>query len=218
MSRVAEDLIRQLRARGDETVRTGMAKFGIQSGNALGITIPALRILAKPHRCNHELALELWASGIHEARILASMVEDPEKATSGQMDDWTAGFDSWDLCDQACLNLFCHTPHAWKKARQWSKRRSEFVKRAGFSLMACLAVHDKEAGNKEFEELLPLIEKASDDNRNFVRKSVNLALRQIGKRNPRLRNAAVASAKRIQIRGAPASRWIARDALRELER
>lgn len=218
MSQTAAEIVRALEAQRDESRREGMARFGINADNALGISIPTLKRLARPNRRNHELALALWACGIHEARILAVLIEDPGKVSARQMDEWTGDFDSWDVCDQACLNLYCHTPHAWKKARQWATKKREFVKRAGFALMACLAVHDKDAGNQDFESLIPLIEDASDDNRNFVRKSVNWALRQIGKRNATLRKSSIACAKRILKRNTPASRWIARDALRELAR
>jgi 3-methyladenine DNA glycosylase AlkD len=195
----------------------GMARFGISVDGALGIPIPELRRMAKSLGKNHSLAIELWDSGIHEARILASMVDEPSKVTESQMESWVADFDSWDICDQVCANLFSHTPFAWSKAEEWTKREAEFVKRTGFALMAVLAVHDKEAKDKDFMKLLLILKKGATDERNFVRKAVNWALRQIGKRSIALNRAALTTAWEIKDVDSKAARWIAADAIRELD-
>jgi 3-methyladenine DNA glycosylase AlkD len=194
-----------------------MARFGINPDRALGVRIPDLRRLAKQVGTDHSLALGLWKTGIHEARILASMIDDPAAVTERQMESWVGDFDSWDLCDQCCGNLFDRTPFAFDKAVEWAGRDEEFVKRAGFALMAWAAVHDKTADDRVFIEFLPLVEREADDDRNFVKKAVNWALRQIGKRNRRLNRAAVSVARRLAKRNdSPAARWIGTDALREL--
>jgi 3-methyladenine DNA glycosylase AlkD len=195
----------------------GMARYGISSKNTLGVSIPRLRSMAKRIGTDHALALELWASGIHEARILAALVDDPADVTEAQLERWARDFDSWDVCDGVCSNLFDRTPFAHRKAVAWSARREEFVKRAGFVLMAALAVHDKRSPDSRFMKYLPLIEREAADERNFVKKAVNWALRQIGKRSPALNRAAIAAAKRIRTCDSKAARWIAADALRELE-
>ena len=193
-----------------------MARFGINVDNALGISVTQLRKLARQIQRDHDLAEQLWATGIHEARILASIVDLPSEVSEAQMEAWAAEFNSWDLVDQCCGNLFDKTPFAWDKATQWSRREEQFVKRAGFSLMAYLAVHDKKAPDARFERFLPIIEREASDDRNFVKKSVNWALRQIGKRNARLNEAAIRRAERIKRIDSKAARWIASDALREL--
>jgi 3-methyladenine DNA glycosylase AlkD len=193
-----------------------MARFGINVDNALGISVTQLRKLARQIQRDHDLAQQLWASGIHEARILASILDLPSEVSEAQMEAWAAEFNSWDLVDQCCGNLFDKTPFAWDKATQWSRREEQFVKRAGFSLMAYLAVHDKKAPDARFERFLPIIEREASDDRNFVKKSVNWALRQIGKRNGRLNEAAIRRAERIKRIDSKAARWIASDALREL--
>jgi len=194
-----------------------MARFGIATKRALGgSSIPYLRWLAKRLGKDHQLAAELWASGIHEARILAAMVDEPSEVTDEQMEAWAAEFDSWDVVDGVCGSLFDKTSLAYRKAEQWSSRQEEFVKRAGFSLMAMLAVHDKKAPDTSFERFLPIIEREAGDRRNFVRKAVNWALRQIGKRNPALNAKAIAAAERIQANGVRSAKWVASDALREL--
>ncbi|MBI3740452.1 MAG: DNA alkylation repair protein [Chloroflexi bacterium] len=195
----------------------GMARFGINPKNTLGISIPKLRALAKEIGRDHALAQKLWASGIHEARILASMVDEPARVTPAQMDRWVRGLDSWDVCDNVCGNLFDKTPHAWKKAIAWSKRSREFEKRAGFALMAYLAWHDKHARDAQFEKFLPHLARGATDERNFVKKAVNWALRQIGKRNRALNRAAIRIAREIAQKDSRAARWIAADALRELQ-
>ena len=207
----------ELRSLANPANVLGMARYGINPKNTLGVSIPRLRSMAKRIGTDHALALELWASGIHEARILAALVDDPAEVTEAQLERWVRDFDSWDVCDGVCSNLFDRTPFAHAKAVQWSARKEEFVKRAGFVLMAALAVHDKKSPDSRFRKYLPLIEREAADERNFVKKAVNWALRQIGKRNPRLRRAAIAEAKRIAKIESRAARWIAADALRELE-
>ncbi len=193
-----------------------MPRFGVRVERAYGIPTPALRRLAREIGTDHELAQQLWDSGIHEARCLAAMVDDPAQVTATQMDRWARAFHSWDIVDGSCCHLFVYTKPAWKKALEWSRREEEFVKRAGFSLMAYLAVHDKRAPDARFTRLLPIIRRAANDERNFVKKAVNWALRQIGKRNRRLNRLAIRTARDIRRMGSPAARWIAADALREL--
>jgi len=211
-------ILSQLREMGTPAVREGMQRFGIDTTHALGVSIPALRALAKEIKKDHALALALWASKYHEARILASMIDDPAQVTVRQIDAWVKDFNSWDLCDQVCGNLFDRTAFVVEKAIAFSKRKEEFVKRAGFALMAEYAVHNKKAGDEVFLAFLPLIEKEAHDDRNFVKKAVNWALRQIGKRNARLREAAILTAERMLQQDSKAARWIARDALRELKK
>jgi 3-methyladenine DNA glycosylase AlkD len=212
----SEEIILQLEALGNPEAVAGMARFGIKADHTLGISMEELRRLAKRVGRNHALAGELWASGIHEARILACLVDEPRLVTEEQMERWVGDFDSWDVCDQCCANLFDRTEIAFGKAAEWSGRSEEFVKRAGFALMAALAWHDKAAADEKFEALLPLIKSGAVDDRNFVKKAVNWALRQIGKRNPRLNALAIETAKEIQALDSRAARWVAADALREL--
>jgi len=194
----------------------GMARFGINPENTLGISIPELRSMAKEIGKDHALAQELWTSGIHEARILAAFVDDPKKVTEVQMEWWVADFDSWDVCDQVCCNLFDRTPYAYQKALEWSCREEEFVRRAGFALMAWLPVHDKKAGDEQFEIFFPAIIRESSDGRNYVKKAVNWALRNIGKRNRSLNQRAIETAEKIARIDSKTAHWIARDALKEL--
>jgi 3-methyladenine DNA glycosylase AlkD len=193
-----------------------MARFGIKTEFVLGISMRTLRKIARETGKCHQLALELWASGIHEARILAGLVDEPELVTGAQMDEWAREFDSWDVCDQCCLNLFAKTLFAFDKVIEWSNRPEEFVKRAAFSLIACLAVNDKKANDAAFLAFLPIIKREANDERNFVKKAVNWALRQIGKRNLALNERAIATAKEIASMPSKSARWIAADALREL--
>jgi 3-methyladenine DNA glycosylase AlkD len=211
-------LLAVLRSKADPKNLEGMRRFGISGKTVYGISIPEVRSLARKTGLDHELAIELWKSGVHEARILASMIDDPRLVTTGQMEDWIRDFDSWDLCDQCCGNLFDRTEFAYAKAREWSTRKTEFEKRAGFALMAELAVHDKITANREFRKFLTIIEKkGGDDDRNFVKKAVNWALRQIGKRNSQLNAEAIATALRmLEKKDLPAAKWIATDAIREL--
>jgi 3-methyladenine DNA glycosylase AlkD len=192
-----------------------MARYGIKTDSAFGVRIPVIRKIARETGKSHELAGKLWAAGIHEARILAAMVDEPGKVTKAQADRWAGEFNSWDLCDQACNNLLDKTPFAREKAFQWSGDKREFVKRAGFVLMATLSVHDKKAPDADFEVFFPVIIAQSGDARNYVKKAVNWALRQIGKRNPALRKKAALCAKELLKTGTPSAKWIATDALRE---
>ena len=212
-----ETILAELSAWANPINVAGMARFGISAKNTLGVSMPVLHSLAKSHRKNHELALELWESSIHEARILASLVDDPKKITVEQMEKWTAEFDSWDVCDQVCSNLWERTPFAYEKAVEWSRREEEFVKRAGFVLMARLAVSDKKAPDDKLAAFLPEIEHGATNKRNFVKKAVNWALRQIGKRSIDLNRQAIAAAEKIAAIDSAAARWIAADALRELK-
>ena len=209
-------LLEKLKSFSNPEAVAGMARFGINLKNTYGISIPTLRKMAKEIGRNHLLAQRLWNSGIHEARILAGMIDLPEEVTEKQMERWVRDFDSWGVCDQVCSNLFDRTKVAHKKAIDWSKRGEEFVKRAGFVLMATLAVHDKEAGDKEFWKFLPIIKREARDERNFVKKAVNWALRQIGKRNRHLNQTAIKTAKEIQGIDSKPAKWIASDAIREL--
>jgi 3-methyladenine DNA glycosylase AlkD len=209
-------MLAALRARADPKNVAGMARYGISSAGTLGVPMPVIRHLAKQAGRSHALAAELWASGIHEARILATLVEEPPRVTRRQMNRWARDFDSWDVCDQACQNLFRYTPFAWAMAAEWAGAEGEFPRRAAFALMAGLAVKAKQAPDADFEALLPLIAGAATDERNLVKKAVNWALRAIGKRNPHLRRAAIAAAENIRAIDSPAARWIASDALREL--
>jgi 3-methyladenine DNA glycosylase AlkD len=195
----------------------GMARYGISSKNTYGVSIPNLRNMAKEVGVNHDIAHQLWVSGIHEARILASMIDDPKLVNEGQLEKWVSDFESWDVCDQVCMNLFEKSPLACRKIVEWSRREEEFVRRAAFALIACLAWHDKEAEDKKFIKLFPLIIQGATDERNFVKKAVNWALRNIGKRNLNLNKAAVNTAKEIQRLDSKAARWIASDTIRELE-
>ncbi len=212
----AKAILAEMRAQGNPAAVREMAKFGTSAEGALGLSMPFLRGIAKRTGRDHALAQDLWASGVHEARILAALVDEPEKVTEPQMEEWASGFDSWDLCDGCCANLFDRTPHAYRKAIDWSGRREEFVRRAGYVLMAGLAVHDKKAADEEFLKFFPAIERGSTDPRNFVKKGVNWAIRQIGKRNMKLNRAALGLAKRISSKESPSAKWVASDAIREL--
>ena len=213
----AEDVIRQLKAQGSTKHLEGMSRFGIQTSKALGVSVPQIRQMGRKLGPDHDLAQELWRTGFHEAKILASMIDVPEQVTMEQMERWAKEFDSWDVVDGCCGNLFDKTPFAVKKAKEWCKRQEEFVKRAGFVLMAELAVHDKEMHDEDFRAFLPFIVEGSNDERNFVKKAVNWALRQIGKRNKNLNGAAIRTARVIAKSNIRPAKWIASDALRELE-
>jgi len=211
-----DDILKKLKGLSDPKAVEGMARFGINPENTFGVSIPNLRKIAKETGIDHTLAQQLWASGIHEARILAGMVADPKKTTEEQMESWVKDFDSWDVCDGCCMNLFEKTRFAYQKAVEWSSSDKEFIKRAGFVMMARLAVSDKKADDKQFELFFPIIKREASDNRNFVKKAVNWALRQIGKRNLNLNGKALATAKEIQEIDSKSARWIAADAIREL--
>ena len=212
-----EQIIQQLESLANPEDVEGMARYGINPKKAYGVRMPELRRISKEAGKNHELAQKLWEYGYTETRIMASIVEDHKLVTEKQMENWVSQFNSWDICDQCCMNLFRKTSFAYKKIFEWSSRNEEFVKRAAFTLIATLAVHDKKANNSIFEELFPLIIKESVDNRNFVKKAVNWALRQIGKRNKTLNKRAIAIAEEIQKQDSKSAKWIAKDALRELK-
>ena len=214
----AGEVLGELRKNSNPENLEGMRRFGIKTEKALAVRIPVLRKLAKQVGKDHGLAADLWNSEIHEARILAGMIDNPEKVTLAQMESWVSEFDSWDLCDQVCSNLFDRTLCAHEKAIDWSQREEEFVKRAGFVLMATSAVHNKKADDNYFRKFFPSIKKGSYDERNFVKKAVNWAIRQIGKRNSALRLEAIKLSEEISEYDSKAARWIANDALRELRR
>jgi 3-methyladenine DNA glycosylase AlkD len=211
----ADELIQKLKASAVPANVGGMAHFGINPQGTLGVSMPAVRQLARGTH-DHQAALDLWQSGIHEARILAALVDKPQWVTAGQMEQWVVDFDSWDVCDQVVMNLFDRTPWAVEKAHAWCARPEEFVRRAGFAMIASMAVHDKKAPDAVFLDFLPEIERYSDDSRNFVKKAVNWALRQIGKRNPALNQAALDVCGRLLVSSSPAARWNARDSQKEL--
>ena len=219
ISKEVGQIIKKLRSIADSKNVEGMARFGIKSENALilGVSIYGIRDIAKGIPKDHKLARRLWDSGIHEARHLAAIIDEPAKVTEKQMETWITDFDSWDLCDQVCANLFDKTQFAYKKAFEWSARKEEFVKRAGFVLMATLSVRDKKAMDETFEKFFPIIMREAYDDRNFVRKAVNWALRQIGKRNIRLNQKAIKVGEEIKKLDSKTARWIASDALRELQ-
>jgi 3-methyladenine DNA glycosylase AlkD len=206
----------ELKRHGKKKNVQGFEYFGIRAKKAFGVSTPDLRRIARKIGKNHTLGLRLWQTGVHDARHLAALVCDPELVTASHMENWVKQFDSWDLCDGPCCHLFVDARPAWSKALTWTTRKKEFEKRAGFALAAYLAVHDKEASDAKFRPLLKAIEREAWDERNFVKKAVNWALRQIGKRNARLNREAITAAGRIQNEGTRAGRWIAADALREL--
>ena len=218
MSGKSDELIEQLKSLANPEDVEGMARFGVGGEKTLGIRIPVLRGIAKAHQNDHQLASDLWASGIHEARILASMVDDPKQVTENQMEDWVANFDSWDVCDQVCMNLFDRHPLAYEKAVEWSGREEEFVKRAGFALMAVLAWHDKTADEAAFEPFFERIQAGAWDERNFVKKAVNWALRQIAKQRPGLAGRCVQLARELAESESKSARWVGKDALREFDK
>ncbi len=211
-----DEILKRLKSLSNPKAVEGMARYGINPENTYGISIPNLRSIAKEIGKDRALALDLWASGIHEARILASMIDDPKLVTEEQMDSWVKDFDSWDVCDQCLMNLFEKTTLANRKAYEWSESDEEFVKRAGFVLMARLAVSDKKAEDDVFVPFLSIIKREAYDNRNYVKKAVNWALRQIGKRNVRLNKKALEVAREIQAMDSTSAKWIASDAIREL--
>ena len=212
----AADVLKDLQALTDPDYKAGLSRFGINNETALGIKLPILQQYAKQLNKNHSLALELWKTKVNEARLLAIFLANPKEFTMALMEQWVADFDSWDICDQACARLFTRTPWAYSKAIEWTSRMPEFEKRAGFVLMATLAIHDKKAPDTAFTQFFKLIEKEAGDERNFVKKAINWALRQIGKRNINLNQAAIIIAHRMYQQPHKSSRWIATDALREL--
>ncbi len=211
-----DDIIEKLKSVSNPDAVEGMARFGITPENTFGVSIPNLRKIAKETKKNHALAQQLWESGFRETMILASMIDEPEMVTEEQMEKWVLDFDYWEICDQCCMNLFEKTGFAYEKAIEWSLRDEQFVKRAGFVLMARLAVSDKKADDSRFEQFFPMMVREVDDERNFVKKAVNWALRQIGKRNLALNVKAIETAMEIQKIDSKSARWIASDAIREL--
>ncbi len=217
MTQTIKEIISYFRSIKNPANIEGMKRYGIAADKAFGVNIPVIRNLAKQLKYNHKLAHELWKTGIHEARILAFLVDNPKEVTIAQMEYWVSEINSWDICDGCMSNLFDKTPFAYKKAIEWSKRKEEFVKRAGFVLMATLSVHDKKADDVKFLRFFPRIEKEAKDERNFVKKAVNWALRQIGKRSWYLHKEAIIVAERIHKQESKSAKWIAADALRELK-
>jgi 3-methyladenine DNA glycosylase AlkD len=211
-----EETMAALRERSDPVRLAGMSRYGIVTGQAIGVSMPLIRETARLAGKSHELAEQLWQSGIHEARIAASIVDRPEWVDEPQMERWVADFNSWDVCDQVCMGLFCRTPFADAKVLEWSRRPEEFVKRAAFAMIAGIAVHDKKASDARLLAFLPVIIEQAGDERNFVKKAVNWSLRQVGKRNAALCAAAIRAAEEIGEQGSRSARWIASDALREL--
>lgn len=210
--RAVAELIRHGSRRNVE----GMARFGIRAKQVCGVSKPRLDEIAKRIGKNHDLGVKLWKTRIHDARLLGMLISEPSQVTALQMERWVRDFDNWDVCDGTCCHLFVDAAPAWAKAFEWTKRQREFEKRAGFALAAFLAIHDKKAGDTPFRKFLKNIEREAWDGRNFVRKAVNWALRNIGKRNSQLNRHAIAAAERIRRKGTPTGRWIASDALREL--
>lgn len=216
----AKQIVKKLRSLGSPENVAGMARFGIVTKKALGVPAAEIKQIAKEAKKRttdrHSLALELWETGIHDARAVAYLIDDPKLVTEDQMDSWAADFDNWAIVDGTCGHLFCRSPLAYRKVHEWSERDEEFIKRAGIVLIAWLAVHDKKADDKKVAEFLPLLEKHAGDDRNFIKKAVNWSLRQIGKRSLFLNNLAIEAAERIRAQGSRSARWIAADALREL--
>ena len=212
---MVDEILREMRSIASPIVLDGMERFGIRVENRVGLSVPQIRAIAKRHGHNQALAEELWNTGITDARILASLVGDPEAIHSSTMDRWARDFNCWTVCDACCCNLFDRAPYAWTKIRKWAPNDREFVRRAAFATLAGLAVHDKAADDSQFIDALKLIEAYAFDDRNFVRKAVNWALRNIGKRNARLLRDAIRSAEWIRAQDSRAARWIAADALRE---
>ncbi len=213
-----EDVLKEMKKLASPKARTSQEYFGVTGVNNFGLTTPQMRAVAKQIGKNQKLALELWKTGIHEAKHIAIFIADPKQFDEKLIELWLKDFNSWDIVDNCCGTLFEKTPFAYDKAREWTKRKKEFEKRAGFAMMATLAVHDKKSGDEKFEQFFPYIIKESDDERNFVKKAINWALRQIGKRNEKLCKKAIRFAKEIHAKGDASSRWIASDALRELEK
>lgn len=212
----AASVVATLQRLGTQKTRDGMARYAIPSDKAFGIPVGTLKTLAKKIGRHHSLALELWETGWYEARMLASFVDDPAAVTSAQMERWCREFDNWAICDTVCFSLFDRTPHAWTKVELWSTRRAEFSRRGAFALLWSLTVHDKQADDGPFRRGLDLIERGAEDERHFVQKGVNMALRAVGKRNPALHAAAMETARRLSDSPHDGARWIGTDALREL--
>jgi 3-methyladenine DNA glycosylase AlkD len=213
-----DEVLRWLERRGTKRNREGMARYGIHSDKAFGVSVSALQKLGKQLGRDHELAAALWDTGWYEARMLTGFVDDPSLVRPAQMNRWARDFDNWAICDHLCFHLFDRTPHAWSRIDQWSSRREEFVKRAAFALLASVALHDKRTGDEPFLESLPLMERAATDERNFVKKGVSWALRSVGRRSQTLNAAAVELAHRLGESTEAPARWVGRDALKDLTR
>jgi len=211
-----ESVLAQLESMSTEHDRQNLVKFAINPTKAFGVSMANMKVLAKRLGRNHEIAAALWETGWYEARMLASLIDEPARVTPAQMERWCKDFDNWGICDTVCFALFDRTPYAWDKVAKWAPRRDEFVKRAAFALLWGLTVHDKRAEDDKFAEGLVLIERAASDDRHFVKKAVNMALRAIGKRNAALNTAALAVAQRLAASDDPTERWVGKDALREL--
>ncbi|MFN2158796.1 MAG: DNA alkylation repair protein [Anaerolineales bacterium] len=210
------EVMEMLQSAADAENLDGMARYGMSTEKRLGVKVPQIRQIAREVGRDHQLALDLWDTGIAEARIVASMVADPELVTEDQMDKWITDFNSWDVCDQVCMNLFEKTPLSWGRIRAWHSREPEFERRAAYALVACLAWHDKNAPDGKFIELIPLIEEAAVDERNFVKKAVSWALRNIGKRSSGLNRVALATARGLIKSDDKTSRWIGKDTIRDI--
>lgn len=213
----SQEIISDLKKHYNKRNIEGMARYGINVEKAFGLNAPFMRSYAKSIGKNHRLALELWETGYHEARHIASMIDDPKLVTKSQMNKWVRDFNSWDICDGTCSNLFRKTPFAMEKIYEWCERKEEFVRRAGFSLLCYVACHDKKRDDKEFLDFFPFIKKHSVDERNFVKKAVNWSVRQMGKRSRFLNKEALTLAYEIQKIDSKSARWIANDAIRELK-
>lgn len=211
-----EQVLKTLKSWGSAENVAGMARFGIRTDRAFGVPMEPLKKYAKELGRDHAFAMELWKSGFREARVMAALIAEPKLLTVKQMNAWAKEFDSWEICDNACIHLFRKSPMAWERAFAWAPDKREFVRRSGFAMFATLAVHDKKAADEQFLEVLPLIEAMSGDDRNFVKKAVNWALRQIGKRNAALGVAAIRMSKKLAQSESASTRWIGKDALREL--
>ena len=211
-----QEVLKWLKSHSNKRTLDGMARYAVPSDKALGVSMANLKVLAKKLGFNHALAEALWQTDVYEARMLATLVDDPAQVTSAQMDRWCRDFDNWAICDTACFALFDRTPYAWQKVKQWSGKSDEFIKRAAFALLWGLTVHDKEASDKLFVEGLRLVERAAADDRNFVKKAVNMALRAIGKRNAVLNAAALSVARRLAASPATTPQWVGKHAGREL--
>lgn len=209
-------ILQELERRGSKRNRDGMARYGIVAKKVFGVSVSDLQKLGKRVGRDHALAEALWQTGWYEARMLCAFIDEPSRVTAAQMDRWARDFDNWAICDTVCLHLFDRTPHAWRKVEQWSRRRDEFVRRAAFALLAGLSLHDRSSGDAPFLAALPLIEDAATDDRNFVKKGVNWALRAVGSRSQALNAAASSVARRLAESTEAAPRWIGRDALRQL--
>lgn len=217
----AAEIIEKLKSLENPENIAGMARFGITAKKSFGVSAPVLKEIAKDVKKQtenrHELALELWETGIHEARIIAYLIDDAKQVSEKQMESWAKDFDNWAICDGTCGHLFCRTKFAYEKVFEWSEKDEEFIKRAGIVLIAYLAVHDKKASDEKIAQFLPILEKHANDERNFIKKAVNWSLRQIGKRNLHLNKLAIETAETIKARNTKSARWIASDALRELQ-